>query len=122
MVRRSHLLKQTDFLSFKPKSQSPFIRKGKLNGDLFFKVANQDIPKISQESVKMAQLIPDRHPLWLARKLDPKYGASSFMLNSKLLWPLLVYKISISTVESIEAKINKTGWKKMAYKGCKMKA
>ncbi|GFO41303.1 hypothetical protein PoB_006780800 [Plakobranchus ocellatus] len=86
-----------------------------LNSNLF-KVASQDIPKISQEPEKMVQLIPERHPLWLVRKLDPKYGASSFMLNSKLLWPLLVYKISNSTVESIEAKINKQVGKKWLIK------
>ncbi|GFO23708.1 hypothetical protein PoB_005021300 [Plakobranchus ocellatus] len=32
-------------MSFKPKSQSPSIRKGKLNEGLFFTVASQDIPK-----------------------------------------------------------------------------
>ena len=30
-----------------------------------------------------------------------------FMLIPKLLWPLLIYDISTSTVEAMEAKINK---------------
>ncbi|GFO03600.1 reverse transcriptase [Plakobranchus ocellatus] len=40
-------------ISFKPKkSQSLSTRKGKLNEDVCFKIARQDIPRISQEPVK----------------------------------------------------------------------
>ncbi|GFN77911.1 reverse transcriptase [Plakobranchus ocellatus] len=40
-------------MSFKPKnSRSLSIRKGKLDEDFCFKVANQEIPRISQEPVK----------------------------------------------------------------------
>ena len=40
-----------------------------------------------------------------------KVWCLQFMLISKFLWPLVVYEICSTTVEAIEAKINKFTWR-----------
>ena len=115
-------------MSFKPKkSRSLSVRKGKVKEAVTFNVAGQNIPTVSQEPVKSLGR-------WYDSSLkDTKRGAETselakaglqtidkcglpgkykvwclqFMLIPKLLWPLLVYEISTTTVEAIEAKINR---------------
>ena len=115
-------------MKFKPKkSRSLSLRKGKVAEDIRFSIAGQPIPTVSQEPVKSlgrwydASLkdtkrgketleqtaeglqaieksgLQGKHKLWCLQH----------MLIPKLLWPLLVYEITSSTVERIEAKINK---------------
>ena len=113
---------------FKPKkSRSLSLRKGKVDESVTFRIANQAIPTVSEEPVKSlgrwydASLkdtkqgketvkiteegletidkcgLPGKHKVWCLQ----------FMLIPKLLWPLLIYDISVSTVETMEGKINK---------------
>ncbi|GFN78420.1 reverse transcriptase [Plakobranchus ocellatus] len=115
-------------MEFKPKkSRSLSIRRGKVNEATTFTVAEQQIPTISQEPVKslgrwydssMKDTRQGAETLDLASEsllainkcgLQGKFKiwCLQFMLIPKLLWPLLVYDICSSTVEAIEAKINK---------------
>ncbi|GFN74544.1 reverse transcriptase [Plakobranchus ocellatus] len=115
-------------MEFKPKkSRSLSIRRGKVDEATTFTVAEQKIPTVSQEPVKSLgrwydfSLKDNRRG---AEKLELasesllainkcglqgkfKIWCLQFMLIPKLLWPLLVYDICSSTVEAIEAKINK---------------
>ncbi|GFO17263.1 reverse transcriptase [Plakobranchus ocellatus] len=115
-------------MEFKPKNpRSLSIRKGKVDEATTFTVAEQQIPTVSQEPVRS----PER---WYDSSMkDTRRGAETlelasenllainkcglqgkfkiwglqFMLIPKHLWPLLVYDICSTTVEAIEAKINK---------------
>ena len=115
-------------MKFKPKkSRSLSLRKGKVTDAVIFNVANQAIPTVTEEPVKslgrwyddtlkdtkrgnetkqMAEEgletinqcgLPGKYKVWCLQ----------FMLIPKLLWPLMIYDICISTVEAMEAKINK---------------
>ena len=113
---------------FKPKkSRSLSLRKGKVDESVTFNIANQVIPTVSEEPVKSLGRWYD------ASLRDTKQGKETlktteegleiidscglqgkhkvwclqFMLIPKLLWPLLIYDISTSTVETMEGKINK---------------
>ncbi|GFO24573.1 reverse transcriptase [Plakobranchus ocellatus] len=115
-------------MEFKPKkSRSLSIRKGKVDEATTFTVAEQQIPTVSQEPVGSLGRWYD------SSRKDTRRGAETlelasesllainkcglqgkfkiwclqFMLIPKLLWPLLVYDICSTTVEAIEAKINK---------------
>ncbi|GFO00759.1 reverse transcriptase [Plakobranchus ocellatus] len=115
-------------MEFKPKrSRSLSIRRGKVDEATTFTVAEQQIPTVSQEPVKslgrwydssMKDTRRGAETLELASEsllainkcgLQGKFKiwCLQFMLIPKLLWPLLVYDICSSTVEAIEAKINK---------------
>ncbi|GFO24705.1 reverse transcriptase [Plakobranchus ocellatus] len=115
-------------MEFKPKkSRRLSIRKGKVDEATTFKVAEQQIPTVSQEPVKnlgrwydssMKDTRRGAETLELASEsllainkcgLQGKFKiwCLQFMLIPKLLWPLLVYDICSTTVEAIEAKINK---------------
>ncbi|GFN98813.1 reverse transcriptase [Plakobranchus ocellatus] len=121
-------------MEFKPKKfRSLSIRRGKVDEATIFTVAEQQIPTVSQEPVKslgrwydssMKDTRRGAETLELASEsllainkcgLHGKFKiwCLQFMLIPKLLWPLLVYDICSSTVEAIEAKINKytkNGW------------
>ncbi|GFO14725.1 reverse transcriptase [Plakobranchus ocellatus] len=121
-------------MDFKPKkSRSLSIRRGKVDEATTFTVAEQQIPTVSQEPVtslgrwydsSMKDTRRGTETLELASEgllainkcgLQGKFKiwCLQFMLIPKLLWPLLVYDICSSTVEAIEAKINKytgNGW------------
>ena len=115
-------------MRFKPKkSRSLSIRKGKVDNSVTFSVANQTIPTVSEEPVKSLGRwydeslkdtnrgketqrmneegletiercgLPGKFKVWCLQKI----------LIPKLLWPLLIYDICTSTVEAMEAKINK---------------
>ena len=115
-------------MKFKPKkSRSLSLRKGKVDESVTFNVANQVIPTVSEEPVKslgrwydeslkdtnrgketkrMSEEgletiekcgLPGKYKVWCLQK----------MLIPKLLWPLLIYDIPTSTVEALEAKINR---------------
>ena len=115
-------------MAFKPKkSRSLSIRKGKVDDRVSFIVADQKIPTLSQEPVKslgrqydesLKDKIAARNTEDLVvsglQKIQTsgligkfKLWCLQFMLIPKLLWPLLIYDIPISTVERLEAKINK---------------
>ncbi|GFN82187.1 reverse transcriptase [Plakobranchus ocellatus] len=115
-------------MEFKPKkSRSLSIRRGKVDEATTFTVAEQQIPTVSQEPVKSLRRWYDSSIKDTRRGAETLELASEsllainkcglqgkfkiwylhFMLIPKLLWPLLVYDICSSTVEAIEAKINK---------------
>ncbi|GFR91728.1 reverse transcriptase [Elysia marginata] len=115
-------------MKFKPKkSRSLSIRKGKIEEAVTFTVAEKQIPTVSQEPVKSFGRWYDSSMKDTRRGVETVQFASEgllainkcgiqgkfkvwclqFMLIPKLLCPLLVYDICCSTVESIEAKINK---------------
>ena len=114
-------------MSFKPKkSRCLSLRKGKMV-EVSFQVAGQDIPTVKSEPVKslgrwydaslkdtqrgvetMNSTIEGLHIIDKSGlQAKHKLWCLQFMLIPKLLWPLLVYDICISTVEKIESKINK---------------
>ncbi|KAK3757387.1 hypothetical protein RRG08_050089 [Elysia crispata] len=109
------------------KSRRLSVRKGKIDATTIFTVANQQIPTVSQEPVKSLGRWYDSSMKDTKRGLgtvelategllaitkcglhgELKVWCLQFMLISKLLWPFLVYEICSTTVEAIEAKINK---------------
>ena len=113
---------------FKPrKSRSLSLRKGKVDETVNFTVANQVIPTVSEEPVKSlgrwydSSLKDTKQGKETMKTLEEglqtiescglpgkyKIWCLQFMLIPKLLWPLLIYDICTSTVETMEAKINK---------------
>ena len=115
-------------MQFKPKkSRSLSLRRGKVDDSVKFRIANQTIPTVSEEPVKSlgrwydatlkdtkrgdetkatsAEGLEKINQCGLPGKF--KVWCLQFMLIPKLLWPLLIYDICTSTVEAIEAKINK---------------
>ncbi|GFO12063.1 reverse transcriptase [Plakobranchus ocellatus] len=127
-LKRLDVLMSWCKIEFKPKnSRSLSIRKGKVDETMTFTVVEQQIPIVSQEPVKslgrwydssMKDTRREAETLELASEtllaihkcgLQGKFKTwcLQFMLISKLLWPLSVYDICSTTVEAIEAKINK---------------
>ena len=115
-------------MKFKPsKSRSLSLRKGKVDESVRFQIGGQDIPKVSEEPVKSLGRWYDcslkdtkqngyiketaKEGLVTINKTQVqgkfKVWILQFMLIPKLLWPLLVYEIGLSTVESIERMINR---------------
>ena len=115
-------------MKFKPKkSRSLSLRKGKVAERVTFTVASQAIPTVTEEPVKSLGRWYDDSLKDTKRGKETKQMAENslriidqcglpgkykvwclqFMLIPKLLWPLLIYDISTSTVEAMEAKINK---------------
>ena len=115
-------------MSFKPKkSRSLSLRKGKVDETIAFQVASQNIPTVTQEPVKSLGRWYDASLKDTKRGVETQETSSEglhsidncglpgkfklwclqHMLIPKLLWPLLVYEIPLSTVEKIEAKINR---------------
>ena len=115
-------------MAYKPKkSRSLSLRSGKVSQETKFQVGGQDIPTVSEmpvkslgrwyddslkdtkqvkETVKTAEEnlqkidrrpLPGKYKVWCLQH----------MLIPMLLWPLLIYEITTSTVEAIERKINK---------------
>ncbi|RUS90920.1 hypothetical protein EGW08_001317 [Elysia chlorotica] len=102
-------------------------KKRKVDASKIFTVAEQQIPTVSQEPVKSLGRWYDSSMKDTRRGLETTEQATEgllainrcglhgkykvwclqFMLIPKLLWPLLVYEICSTTVEAIEAKINK---------------
>ncbi|GFO32390.1 reverse transcriptase [Plakobranchus ocellatus] len=128
MLTRLDVLMSWCRLEFKPKkSRSLSIRKGKVDEATTFTVAEQQIPTVSQEPVKSLGRWYDSSMKDIRRGAETLELASEsllainkcglqgifkiwclqFMLIPKLLGRLLVYDICSSTVEAIEAKINK---------------
>ncbi|GFO01413.1 reverse transcriptase [Plakobranchus ocellatus] len=128
MLTRLDVLMSWCRMEFKPKkSRSLSIRRGKVDEATTFTVAEQQIPTVSQEPVKSLGRWYDSSVKDTRRGAETLELASEsllainkcglqdkfkiwylqFMLIPKLLWPLLVYDICSSTMEAIEAKINK---------------
>ena len=115
-------------MKFKPqKSRSLSLRRGKLNQNVNFEICAQRIPTVSDlplkslgrwhdESMKDTNQVKDTSKtlqeglLKIDRcPLQGKYKVwcLQHVFIEMLLWPLLVYEISTSAVEKMEAKINK---------------
>ena len=115
-------------MQFKPKkSRSLSLRKGKVDESVTFSVADQVMPTVSEEPVKSLgrwydDSLKDTNRGKETKRMTEegletiekcglhgkyKVWCLQFMLIPKLLWPLLIYDICSSTVETIEAKINK---------------
>ena len=115
-------------MKFKPKkSRSLSLRKGKVSKEVHFHISDQKIPTVSEvpvkslgrwydDSLKDTNRVKeirdtlesglkaiDRRPLAGKHKI----WCLQHMLIPKLLWPLLIYEISLTTVEALEAKINR---------------
>ena len=127
MRKLDHLVASSG-MKFKPKkSRSLSIRRGKVDEAVKFTIADQPIPTVTDEPVKSLGRWYDDSLKDTKRGHETKQMAEEglhkinqcglpgklkvwclqFMLIPKLLWPLLIYDICISTVESIEAKVNK---------------
>ena len=117
---------------FKPKkSRSLSLGEGKVDESMTFSVADQVIPTFSEEPVKslgrwydasLKDTYRGKETIIMTKEsldiidscvLPGKYNIRclQFMFIPKLLWPLLICDICSSTVETIEAKINKC-WRK----------
>ena len=115
-------------MEFKPaKSRSLALTRGKLRENVFFFVADQRIPIVSEDHVKNLGRIFDAD---LSNKkqeeavkkqckegmdaidrapLPGKYKVwiSQFVLLPRLLWPLTIYEIGLPFVESLEKSISR---------------
>ena len=128
MLERLDALMAWCRMKLKPKkSRSLSVRKGKIDATTIFTVGSQQIPTVSQEPVKSLGRWYDSSMKDTKRGLEIvelategllainrcglqgklKVWCLQFMLIPKLLWPLLVYETCSTTVEAIEAKINK---------------
>ena len=128
ILKKLDILVASSRMRFKPKkSRILSLRKGKVDETVTFTVANQAIPTVTEEPVKSLgrwyddslkdtkrgketkQMAEESMQVIDHCSLPGKYKVwcLQFMLIPKLLWPLLIYDISTSTVESIEAKINR---------------
>ena len=113
-------------MKFKPaKSRSLSLEKGKLDSHVVFRISGQAIPTVAEQPVKSLGR-------WYDKSLkDTKQGKDvqdvaktglqtidktklqgkfklwilQFMLIPKLLWPLQIYEIGLSTVEAMERMI-----------------
>ena len=115
-------------MNFKPeKSRSLSVRKGKIDAAATFTEANKQITTVSEEPFKslgrwyyssMKDTKRGQKTAELASEgllainrcgLQGKFKVwcLQFMLIPQLLWPLLIYEICSTTVEALEAKINK---------------
>ena len=103
------------------------MRKGKVDAGKHFQVGSQNIPTVSEEPVKsLGRWYDDTLKDTKQSKETAKASADGLnkiqkcplpgkykvwclqhMLIPMLLWPLMVYEIATSTVEAMEAKINK---------------
>ena len=115
-------------MKFKPqKSRSLSLKKGKVSPNLMFTIDEEAIPTVSQQPVKSLGRVYDASLKDSARARETKEATLAglaridgcglqgrykiwifqHILLPKLLWPLLVYEVCLSTVESIEATISK---------------
>ena len=115
-------------MKFRPKmSRSLSLRKGIMNQNINFMVGGQKIPTVPEEPVKILRPWFDESLKDINQvketsrtlqdglhKIDRcplqgkfKVWCLQHIFIPMLLWPLLVYEIATSTVESIKAKINK---------------
>ncbi|XP_063080140.1 uncharacterized protein LOC134470047 [Engraulis encrasicolus] len=114
-------------MSFKPgKSRSLVLRKGKVTDRFRFRLGDTTIPSVSEKPVKSLgklftgdlkdtrarQTASDDLNQWLSAVdksgLPGKFKAWIYQHNilPRLLWPLLMYEIPVTTVESFERKIS----------------
>ena len=115
-------------MNFKPKkSRSLSVRKGKIDAAATFTVGNKQKQTVSEKPVESlgrwydssmkdtnrgqetAELASEGLLAinWCDLQSKFKVWCLQFMSIPKLLWPLLIYEICSTTVESIEAKISK---------------
>ena len=115
-------------MAFKPaKSRSLALVRGKIRRDVFFDVAEQRIPTVSEEPVKslgrafdesltdksmrgaiLQQTIEGLQAIEAAPLQGRfKVWLFQFVLLPRLLWPLTIYEIGLSVVEKLERKVNR---------------
>ncbi|GFO46410.1 reverse transcriptase [Plakobranchus ocellatus] len=91
-------------MGLKPKRfQSLSIRKGKLDEDVRFKVASQDITRINEDYLKSLVRLYDS---FLKHYIKLKCNCPKSTKCRVSFWPFVVYETSTSTMELKEAKIN----------------
>lgn len=114
-------------MSFKPaKSRSLVLRKGKVADEFRFCLGDTRIPSVSEMPVKSLgklftsdlkdkvarQAASDDLSSWLSTVdrsgIPGKFKAWNYQhgILPRLLWPLLIYEVLITTVESFERRIN----------------
>jgi hypothetical protein len=114
-------------MKFKPtKSRSLSLKKGILDNHVKFRIGGQVIPTVAEEPVKslgrwytcslkdteqgkQIRQVADNGLNTIGKtQLQGKFKVwiVQFMLIPKLLWPLLIYEIGLSTVEAIERRIS----------------
>ena len=112
-------------MKFKPaKSRSLVLKKGKVDNRYRFRVGEETIPTVSEKPVKSLgkwfdstlrdtqnnKAVLDQVAEWMLKVeksgLPGKYKAWCFQhgVLPRLLWPLLVYEIPLTTVETMEKK------------------
>ena len=115
-------------MAFKPaKSRSLALVRGKIRRDVFFDVAEQRIPTVSEEPVKSLGRVFDEsltdksiRGAILQQTIEGlqaieaaplqgrfKVWLFQFVLLPRLLWPLTIYEIGLSVVEKLERKVNR---------------
>jgi hypothetical protein len=115
-------------MKFKPsKSRSLSLRKGKVNEKAIFTISGQKILTVAEEPVKslgrwynsslkdtdqgkqVKRMAEEGLETIHQTKLQGRFKVwiLQFMLIPKLMWPLQIYEIGLTTVEAIERKINK---------------
>ena len=115
-------------MAFKPaKSRSLALVRGKIRRDVFFDVAEQRIPTVSEKPVKSLGRVFDEsltdksmRGAILQQTIEGlqaieaaplqgrfKVWMFQFVLLPKLLWPLTIYEIGLSVVEKLERKVNR---------------
>ena len=115
-------------MAFKPaKSRSLALVRGKIRRDVFFDVAEQRIPTVSEEPVKSLGRVFDEsltdksmRGAILQQTIEGlqaieaaplqgrfKVWMFQFVLLPRLLWPLTIYEIGLSVVEKLERKVNR---------------
>ncbi|KAK7916460.1 hypothetical protein WMY93_012221 [Mugilogobius chulae] len=114
-------------MNFKPaKSRSMVLRKGKVDNKCQFSIAGTTIPTITEKPVKSLGKVFDSSlkdtesikatieslDIWLKAVdrsgLPGKFKAWIYQhgVLPRILWPLLIYEVPISTIETLERKIS----------------
>ncbi len=114
-------------MSFKPsKSRSMVLKKGKVVNKFHFSVSGTVIPTITEQPVKsLGKLfdssLKDSAAIQNSNKnlelgsprltspvclVDLKPGSTSILSCRRVLWPMLIYAVPMTTVESLERKIS----------------
>ena len=114
-------------MKFKPaKSRSLVLRKGTVNERARFTIGRETIPTVREEPIKCLgkwfhDTLKDKASIadvvnqtktWMTQversRLPGKYKVWCYQhgVLPRLLWPLLVYEVPMSTVDMLEGKIN----------------
>nr|XP_055068382.1 uncharacterized protein LOC129450032 [Misgurnus anguillicaudatus] len=118
-------------MCFKPaKSRSLVLKKGKLTNKFRFTIGTTQIPSITEKPVKSLGKVLDcslrdtaicatnlELEVWLAvvdkSGLPGKFKAWIYQhgILPRILWPLMIYEVPISTIEGFERRVSRFLWK-----------